>query len=129
MGVENGGAANLKDVYSAVDNLRTELGGKIDALTETVSQVAVSHEHRLTVAEQLATTQDARLTVAEAEVKKHSDEIADINVHLREDEAATKALAKSRSARTTTRRWVIGTAIAIVGILLTVGYILLALNG
>jgi len=128
MGVENGGSATVKDVYTAVDNLRTELGGKIDALAETVNTVAVSHEHRITVAEQLATTQDARLTITEAEVKKHSDEISDINVHLREDEAAQKALIEAKDTRSTTRRWIIGTVISVLGVALTVGYILLALR-
>ena len=128
MGVENGGAATLKDVYTSVDNLRTELGAKIDALSESVNTVAVSHEHRLTIIEQLATTQDARLTVAEAEVKKHSDEIAATNKELGEAEAAAKALADAKATRNTTKRWVIGTIIAIAGILFTIGLILLPVH-
>lgn len=128
MGVENGGAATLKDVYTAVDNLRTELGGKLDSLAETVNTVAVSHEHRLTVIEQLATTQDARLTIAEAEVKKHSDEIAATNQELRESEAANKALADASDKRSSRRRWIIGTAIALAGLVATICYILIALH-
>ena len=128
MGVENGGSATVKDVYTAVDNLRTELGGKIDALAETVNTVAVSHEHRLTVIEQLATTQDARLTTAEAEVKKHSDEISSVRDKLREDEATAKALAAAADKRSTTRRWIAGTAIAVLGLIATVCYILVAIH-
>lgn len=124
---ENGGTATLKDVYEAVDNVRTELGGKIDKLTDTVNTVVTSHEHRLTVVEQSATIQDARITIIEGEVKKHSDEIADVNNTLRTDEAASAALAAAATKRQTTRRWIIGTAIGISGSIGGLLYVLIAL--
>ena len=128
VGIENGGPVTQKDVYVAVDNVRVELGGKIDKLAELVNQVGVIDEHRITVAEENLASQGTRLTAAEVEIKKHSDEVSDINTRLREDEAATDAISKIKTASSTTKRWVIGTIVAIVGVLLTVGYLLLALH-
>ncbi len=123
------GQATIRDVYQAVSDVRTELGEKIDKLSDVVNTVVTSHEHRLTVVEQSQTIHDARITVNEAEMKKHSDEIAAVRDKLREDEAATAALADAASKRGAARRWIVGTGIAVAGLIATVCYILVALHG
>lgn len=122
----NGGTATIKDVYAAVDNVRTELGGKIDKLADTVNTVVTSHEHRITVAEQAVATQSERLLALEKGQKEHSDEIATIKDTQREKTAKKKALADAKASKQSTRRWIVGTLIAILGVLASVAFILTA---
>lgn len=117
-GPENGGAATIKDVWAAVDNVRTELGGKIDQLRETVNIVVASHEHRLTINETTQATHSERLTSLETNQSKHSNEIAAINEKLRETEGAREARQVAKAKRTSTRRWITGTVLTVLGLIL-----------
>lgn len=116
----NNGRASLTQVYTLVDQTRTELGGRIDDLANRVNTLVVSHENRLTILEQKAVTQDARLVSLDNKATAHGREIGDLKNQQRDDEAAQRALGDAHSRRLATRRWLISTAISIAFILAAV---------
>ncbi len=116
----NNGRASLTQVYSLVDQTRTELGGRIDDLANRVNTLVVSHENRLTILEQKTVTQDAHLVALDNKMTAYGRELGSLKNQQRDDEAAQRALSDAQTRRLATRRWLISTAISIAFILAAV---------
>ena len=114
------GRATVREVYALVNEVRDDLGKRIDHLSETVDTIVASHEHRLTIQEQVQAIHSERLAANDHNVKEHADQIAAINTQLREDEAATRAINEAKTKRQTTRRWVVGTILSLTLIIVSV---------
>lgn len=118
--------ASMKDVYDAVNSVRIELGEKIDQqgqkiddLAATVSTIVTSHEHRLTSSEKDIGTIMRQQALHAEKLEEHGKEIGSIMNRMRDDEAQQKALDMERSRRSNNVRWLVGTLIALLGIVLS----------
>ena len=127
------GSATIREVYALVNEVRDDLGGRIDAtnqsiadLRATVSTIVTSHEHRLTVNEEQITTLSQQHAALISRVDGHGHDLGVIKDRMREDEAATKALSDARDKHSINRRWVIGTVLGTVGAMASISYILVA---
>lgn len=99
--------AGIREVYGLVDDVRQDLGGRLDALTERIDSVVINQEHRLTAAETTLVEHGARLARVEAGLKVHDD-------RLTADEAAQQALTKAATRQLSNRQWAVLAALTAV---------------
>lgn len=100
--------ATLREVYKLVGEVREDLGGRIDKLSETVNTVIKDHEHRLTVSEEHVAALRTEHAALVLRVDDHGRDIGSLKDRQRADEAATAALQGEKIRKVTNRQWFLG---------------------
>ena len=115
-----GERATIREVYALVNDVREDLGARVDKVSETVDElsrvvsvITTSHEHRLTVnEEQLAAHSTALVTIGNR-LDAHGLDIGALKDQQNRDEAATRALTDAKAKSGSRRQWAIGLAVLV----------------
>ena len=107
-------------MYALVNDVREDLGARVDKVSETVDElsrvvsvITTSHEHRLTVnEEQLAAHSTALVTIGNR-LDAHGLDIGALKDQQNRDEAATQALTDAKAKSGSRRQWAIGLAVLV----------------
>jgi chromosome segregation ATPase len=112
--------ATVREVYTLVNEVREDLGARVDKVSESVEElskavnvIATSHEHRLTVLEETQAAHSTALVTINNRLDSHGASIGGLKDQQNRDEAATKALTDAKAKRGSRRQWAIGLAVLV----------------
>lgn len=101
------GAADMDDVISLVQDVRSDLGGRLDRLSDNVARIATDHAERLTRAETRLEGHDKELEGINARLNRHGEKLGELADDAREEKSATEALKGEKKRRLLDRRWLV----------------------